>query len=531
MADGDTERSPWVEPGEQPPGNGSGSGSGSGSGAALEPPSGPPAPPAPPDPSGGSPWMPAAPPWAAVGSGPPPRSQGQGLIIAGIVVLSVVVVAALVGVIVVLADGDERDPDRGDAAADDGWVRDGELHLVQLAVDGETVCSTGERDLFCLDGTTGDELWSEQIPGLTTSPTLVGETLVVGAEGAEGGDQHGDLYGYSLDGRRQWGPTRLRSVDTGGVTPGIRPALPAAGHIVAVPAGEVPETELVGVDARTGREAWRAFRPEPAGTPGGPIGTAVSDGDRFYAVVVAPLSGRVTADDLRNLDPADPTDAVILRILDEVARADPADPLDPSDPEDLQLMLDTGILELVNAELATAEPVTTLVALDGATGTERWRAELDGAAYEVDAAVPLADGSAVALVINAESDRVVVFDVETGEQRWEAPLTSDRAAVAHVDGVTVVAEGTTVAGFDGDGTELWRVGRPGADAGDIPDTPPGLTVEDGTLYAFGADVHEIDPRDGASRVVGESVAAIDVAVAGDHLVVAGVGLEGIRLRD
>lgn len=520
MAGGDTGRSPWVEPGAQPSGNMSGSGAGPGSGAAFGPPPSAPA---------GSAWAPTAPPWAAVPPGPPPGGQKQGLIIAGIVVLSVVVVSALVGVIVVLSDGDDDEdegrPVPGEAAAEDGWTRDGELHLVELAVDDETVCTTGDLDLFCVDGTTGEELWSEPVPGLATSPTLVDGTLVVGAEG---GDQHGDLYGYSLEGRRLWEATRLRDVDIGSDSQAMRPALPAAGRIVAVPAGEVPTTELVGVDTRTGREVWRALAPEPAGTPGGPIGPAVSDGDRFYAVIMAPRSGPVTADDLRNLDPADPVDAAVLRILDEYASADPANPLDPSDPEDLQFMLDVGILELVNAEL-TAEPVTMLVALDGATGAELWRSELEAAAYGVDAAVPVADRSAVAVVIGAESSRVVVLDVETGEQRWEAPLTSDRASVAHVDGVTVVAEGTTVGGFDDDGTELWRAALPGA--GHDPDVPPGLTVDGGTLYGFGADVFEIDPGDGGSRVIGRSVAAVDVAVAGDHLVVAGVGLEGIPLED
>jgi hypothetical protein len=57
------------------------------------------------------------------------------------------------------------------------------MNLVELAAAGDTVCTTGGRDLFCLDGRTGDELWSERLPGLATSPTVVDGTVVVGADG------------------------------------------------------------------------------------------------------------------------------------------------------------------------------------------------------------------------------------------------------------------------------------------------------------------------------------------------------------
>ena len=48
-----------------------------------------------------------------------------------------------------------------------------------------------------------------QVSAVGDRPVVVGAE---GAEDAEGGDEQGDLYGYSLEGRRRWGPTRLPGV-------------------------------------------------------------------------------------------------------------------------------------------------------------------------------------------------------------------------------------------------------------------------------------------------------------------------------
>jgi hypothetical protein len=117
------------------------------------------------------------------------------------------------------------------------------------------------------------------------------------------------------------------------------------------------------------------------------------------------------------------------------------------------------------------------------------------------------------------------------------------ASVTHVEGVTVVVDATTTRGFDDEGTELWSVPAPGGgnDGDDVSSqTVPELVAEGDAVYALDLELYTVDPADGAVRQVptrrGSAGAAgamghpSDVAVAADHLVIAGRQLQGVPLE-
>jgi outer membrane protein assembly factor BamB len=434
-------------------------------------------------------------------------------------------------VAVVAVAGRESDSEGPGRRGDDGivaWARPGPSEDAELVVAGETICSTSERELFCVEAATGDEVFSEQLPAPATAPTLAADTLVVGADGGAG---HGDLYGYSLDGQLLWEAGEIQVFDVDASVSVLRPRMPAVGNIVAVPTGGAITPEVAGVDARSGREVWRA-----RGI--GHIGPVLSDGERFYLYTLSPLPVSVTPDDLRNLDPADPLDADILAILEEYAAVDPANPLDPRNPEDLQFMLDTGLLELINAELSFRMG-PQVVALDPASGAELWRAEIGAGdpagtagdpasdstfGLETVAAIP--DSGAVAFTLAGEPPELLALDAASGARRWGQPLAGDSATLAHIDGTTIVVDGTDMRGLDADGTELWRVPTPGQGRDDP--FAPHLVVADGRVYAFRNGLFTVDPADGTSQML-RSGGVRNVAVADDHLIVASAGLEAVRL--
>jgi outer membrane protein assembly factor BamB len=372
-------------------------------------------------------------------------------------------VAAVVAITVAVAvtGGGEAGEDSGEDASEERSLRPGPLEGAELVVDGDTVCSTSGRELFCVDAASGEELFSETLPGVATSPALAGETLVVAAGSG--------LYGYSLDGRQLWEAAGLR-VDAVDADAPVRPALPVAGDIVAVSAGPPGQEALVGVDARSGQEAWQVLSEAGRVPTWRRFGQAWSDGRRFYAAGLA------------------------------------ASPAPFSVPE------------------------ATLVALDAATGAQLWRENLADETRVIDAVAPFADGSAVAFALR-QPTRVIVLDVATGAHRWTSPLTGELGSVAHTDGVTVVCDGGELRGYDNEGTELWTASTPESDEDVIERYPPELDTENGRIYAYRVHVSEIDPIDGTSRTIRENVPATDVAEAGGHLVIAGPQLQTAALPD
>ena len=239
--------------------------------------------------------------------------------------------------------------------------------------------------------------------------------------------------------------------------------LPVAGGVVAV----VQREELIGIDVSNGQERWRVYPsddfegPHPAGS------TVFTDGSRFYAAI---------------------------RLSD----------------------------------ILSGDTFGHVVAVDPASGDELWRSPVLG---EVgwsgpEAAAPFADDSAVAFMmrgISGSSRPMVVLDAATGQPRWEARITSDYASIVHLDGSTIVADGTDMRAYDRDGERSWSVRSPVLARSPDLLSPGILTVEEGRLFVAGHDVYEVDPATGASDQIGEDgVDAKDVAIADDRLLIAGL---------
>ncbi len=141
-----------------------------------------------------------------------------------------------------------------------------------------------------------------------------------------------------------------------------------------------------------------------------------------------------------------------------------------------------------------------LVALDAATGTERWAIPIS----TEQVGVPASDGTLVVVEFYTLEDdlrwpNLGAFDAATGESRWVSEIrdverwpttrpvvTADLVYLGSQNG-EVVARSTT------DGSRVWRV-----DLGAVLDT---LTIEDGTLYATTSDsvLHALNAKTGKKR--------------------------------
>lgn len=278
----------------------------------------------------------------------------------------------------------------------------------------------------------------------------------------------GDVRGYSPDGDLRWESAEVEDVELDPAELGVAAPPPVAGGTVAVSEGDA------GTDARMVGIDVETGEEVWRGGADGLSSTAwpVSDGERFYGTTVS-----FTMD-------------------------------------------------------GSVEPTWVLVAVDGATGSERWRFDVGATPVFVDTAVPVAGGEAVALLLGGETERVVVLDATSGELLWETPLASDQASVAHVDGVTVVVDGTRMRGVDDDGVELWSVAAPGA--GNPSDPSAGavdLVALDGRLFAHRLDVFEVDPSAGESHLLQDMVLVDGLALVADHLIVAGEGLRAFPLEE
>jgi outer membrane protein assembly factor BamB len=137
------------------------------------------------------------------------------------------------------------------------------------------------------------------------------------------------------------------------------------------------------------------------------------------------------------------------------------------------------------------------------------------------------DGGAIAALLEGSPDQeegtpgqVVVLDAATGEVRWTAEVVNLHAAVAHVDGRLVVVDGPEMRAYDREGGELWAAPVPGYEGGGPRHST--LVAVGGRVLHAGRGIHAVDPVTGDSELVLESGTVSDVAVAGDHVVVAGV---------
>lgn len=445
---GDSDSSPWVAPGQP---------------TSPSPAPPPAAPPPPPPPFQPPPFQPQ------VGAPPSSTSAWTAVAIVGAVVA---VLVAVVGVVVITNDDDSgprrRSEDSGLAGDDDGtWSTRGPTGPdVAVVTDGEQVCTTDRDELVCVDGATGDRSVSVDLPADASPPTLAGETLVVAADGGAG---RGDVYGYSLDGDLLWEATGLQDVDVETLVL-LGTPLPAAGDVVAVSLGRGGLDGVVGIDARTGQELWRAGGVGNFDGSFAVVGDLISDSQRFYGNALS-----------------------------------------------------------IDASAAQSG----VVAVDPATGSPLWEAALSDATVRTSfmrTAVVNDDGSAVALGSHGlESSEVVVIDLATGVVRWRVPLDADRLALAYLDGVTVVADETQMWGYDAQGVPLWTTDVPGS-ASDARTIPPQLVVTGGRLFALaGPNLFEVGPEDGDSEIVMQRFLPVSVVATDTHLVAIGLEWVGIPL--
>ena len=147
-----------------------------------------------------------------------------------------------------------------------------------------------------------------------------------------------------------------------------------------------------------------------------------------------------------------------------------------------------GVTQASDADMT---PHRSVVAIDGATGDERWSSTIaDGQAF----GAPTSDGT---LVMVAPGDgSLTALDASTGTVAWSVPLDAapvTRAAIG--DGVTYVglSGGTVVALATADGSEAWRSPL---DSG----TVTAVTAVGDTLYADGTTtLYALDAATGAER--------------------------------
>ncbi|QSW98206.1 PQQ-binding-like beta-propeller repeat protein [Haloterrigena alkaliphila] len=135
----------------------------------------------------------------------------------------------------------------------------------------------------------------------------------------------------------------------------------------------------------------------------------------------------------------------------------------------------------------------SVVSLEADSGTERWRLDRD-----FSDAITVADGTVYAInTTYADPPTLVAIDLETGRERWNAPLTGDAlyrpTPPAVVDGTVYQGGADLVALSAADGEQQWS-----RDLGETVTGSP--TVADGALYVPVADgsVAAFDP-DGAER--------------------------------
>lgn len=301
----------------------------------------------------------------------------------GLVVAVAVVAVLAVGAVGVrqLAGGDE-------AGGGGGWEVEELGNSQMLTSDGERVCSTTQTKLvYCVDGATGEELFSVQLyDNVVTSPVLAGDRLVVAGYRAQ---STSSLYGYSLDGVQQWELPVNITTD--------RP-MPVVGGVLAVVSGDDTNGTLVGIDVESGTEVWRSYEAQ-AETQVHVVGAnAFTDGERFYTAVA-------------QADPDAPTGitgwvvAVDVATGAELWRS-------PSLPS-VRWAQGIGTVALYADRSAVAIGLDgaegQAVVLDTATGELRWEADLAGERP----AVAHVDG--VTMVVDSTDMRA--YDV-LGDQLW-----------------------------------------------------------------------------------------------------------------
>ncbi|WP_435179032.1 PQQ-binding-like beta-propeller repeat protein [Halorussus sp. AFM4] len=305
-----------------------------------------------------------------------------------------------------------------------------------ILLDG-TLSATGQV-LLALDAATGETRFAHEgsyrsSPARAAAEAYATDTLAVTAPAGVSGLNAGG--GLSLLGRQfgveRWhGPGGEPDVSVFGA-PTATPPVAVDGTVYAA----IPRTEhVVALDASSGRERWRASPGDELHRP------AVRDG-RLYAVN---WPHRATAYDAGDGGQLWQTDLVDQMVLPPTAT-----------PGGVVVPQRTGIS-----------------ALDAEDGSVRWRFDHDGNATEGAAAV--AEGT-VYVQSDREDGTLHALDLETGDERWSAPISGDATPVV-ADGVVYARAYSDLVAVDAsDGTVRWRYDSK------LPLSTP--AVGDGVVYA------------------------------------------------
>lgn len=164
---------------------------------------------------------------------------------------------------------------------------------------------------------------------------------------------------------------------------------------------------------------------------------------------------------------------------------------------------------LVDGLIIGGSDAGEVVAVDAATGGERWRFQADG---------PVGQSAAAAggLVFFGDTHSVFAVDAMTGIQRWIADVPSTETRPIVVDGVVYTSSIGGVVGLDaGTGRPVWQWHGPdgvSATVGPVVDGVAYIGAGDGRLYAIDLKtsgerwhVQTISQTLGVAEVVGDSV--------------------------
>ena len=134
--------------------------------------------------------------------------------------------------------------------------------------------------------------------------------------------------------------------------------------------------------------------------------------------------------------------------------------------------------------IETLDDHRTLIALDAATGAERWRKNVKGAYSGISL-----DSAGGVLVLGDGSNRVIAIDTATGRERWSRPIGGAYAnRVRIADGVVAWVSAEGAGCFDlADGAVRWSGAHQPIDGfyvdyGEFVDAADGVVVHSGRYY-------------------------------------------------
>lgn len=377
-----------------------------------------------------------------------------------------------------------------------------------------------------LDGATGATVWRRSISECDSDETLApsaGEVLLVDPAGdvivgrrSLGGDRSFVVFKYAgASGDVLW------SVRVGGF-PKAGPfvhatALDAAGNVVVAAglgayAGCCTDLVVAKLDGSSGVELWRRTE------HGSFVPNDYDDADSLSqatSVAVDP-SGDVLAVGTVVDATSDPFKPNRRGMAMKLSGADGSELWRVDSPTTALYGGSSPLLVYPNGDLAHIGARFEVVKRSGATGAELWRyqlADLPGAYRTIGLLALATDGTVVATGFAAEVLGVVALDGATGHERWHVPLGSPpQNFAAEPRGLTVDGAGNALVSMTvalgefaremtvvklaaADGTKMWRIDRDGP----APDTSPYRRH-----YRHDAS-GQIAERDGRIAVVGSLV--------------------------